>query len=542
MASEPVQNSAIVTDPETNVQYEIDTAQKLGVGNYGSVFAARRLVPVSDVPLAVKVIPKAQKTLSEIQAEAKLLQKPFKHVACFSSEKYHFLFMERVPGQDLIDILYSKEGQTLSFASRVRLLRHLVEDLVNGIHSPRSRGAARVHGDVKPENAVADIDYVTGEVKDARFVDFGGSFELDDKQLDKLIAPPSNVGYTPGYVSPEAINDRKMGFRSDNRSFGFIVLMVFGVQFDIKDEDFNLPYKYEGLFDTIPGFPEKLREVITAFIQRMGNDEYSRRPTDEEILRFFVLLDNYCVAEKAQPYSPEAIEECVECLDRFCIPFTFTPSNVLKLLRRNVAFDVIDMEKIAYALEHIETFSSNEQKEFRDALFGSPWLGVALGTVSGKVAIALYAYVVKPENRDKFDNVRLDKLERRVVAQSTTNILSALKKFETQGLSRKWLAEKSALDNGELGEKKDDALTLKTRLEALSRALRNHVEQNIEPKNLCYFNAERRAARKLAYAIEGGFFKGLRVRYLNQATEGTDENLKRLVGKLGKATRVAKTA
>ena len=91
-------------------------------------------------------------------------------------QKFYYLIMERAPGRNLREIITNAEstGQRL-LPRQVYAIMEKIDQTLEGIHA---RGV--IHGDIKPENIIVDMDENTGEVKSVTILDYGVSKYSED--------------------------------------------------------------------------------------------------------------------------------------------------------------------------------------------------------------------------------------------------------------------------------------------------------------------------------------------------------------------------
>lgn len=122
-----------------------------------------------------------------------------------------FIAMELIEGRSLRDIL-SAEPLPNS------MLLDYTTQLANGL--ARANAAGIVHGALMPENLMVTSD------ESVKILDFGlGGLIQDtlDAELVKDITRTEMILGSMAYMSPEQVSGRKVGFRSDQFSFGAIV-------------------------------------------------------------------------------------------------------------------------------------------------------------------------------------------------------------------------------------------------------------------------------------------------------------------------------
>jgi len=293
------QDPKLIVDPKTGNQYEIDYNQKLGEGGFGAVYVARQVRPSVKAELVVKISLEKQNS-EKLRVEAHASKKALKHVAYVESDNKQYLFFERIPGMNLYHVINSEGFVRVSFASRVKLLRMLAHSLVNDIHAPRVARdgqyyAGQIHCDIKSGNAIVDVDFDSDNVKEARFLDFGSVFLVeDDKLLGKSVqlALGQEIESTPVYEAPEVASGEKLGPQSDIFSFGIIAQDVLTNCFSSDGE---------------------LEIIIKNFISKMKDDRVRHRPDDKKILRFFHCLEAYSIADKNDDATAQI--NCIEELE-----------------------------------------------------------------------------------------------------------------------------------------------------------------------------------------------------------------------------------
>lgn len=171
----------------------IDSKTKvLGVGAFGRVFMTTNRHD-KNLKVAIKVLDKhkLKENIDCIIEEVAILNKLdhpniVKYFETYDDNKYIYLVMEYVSGQQLFDKITQQENQTFG----EREAADYMEKLFQAINHCHAQGV--IHRDIKPENIMITDQ---GSV---RLIDFGLSRASKTKNL-------TDMAGTPYYMAPEVL-------------------------------------------------------------------------------------------------------------------------------------------------------------------------------------------------------------------------------------------------------------------------------------------------------------------------------------------------
>ncbi|MCL2104958.1 MAG: protein kinase [Kiritimatiellaeota bacterium] len=247
--------------------------QLLGMGGMGGVYRARDEALNREV--AIKVMQKSlgddplfvETFQREAQAAAKLNHPNIAQVYSFGQVMGQpYIAMELIPGGSL-DKMMASQGPldpAIVFQIGVQIAEGLSEAADTNL----------VHGDVKPENILFDIE------KNAKLVDFG----LAAMQS----GPNQEVWGTPYYIAPEKVRKQKTDLRSDIYSLGATLYHAIAgaPPFDGTDAAAVVKARFDG--DPRPlrsvrkrAVPEEVEEIIK---RMLSMDPAMRYPTYGSLL------------------------------------------------------------------------------------------------------------------------------------------------------------------------------------------------------------------------------------------------------------------
>ena len=210
--------------------------EELGKGGMGKVYRVldKKLKEEIALKLIKPEIAKDKKTLERFHNELKLARKISQRnvgrmYELMEEGGTHFITMEYVPGEDLRSLI-RRIGQ-LPIGKSISIAKQICEGLAEAHRS------GVVHRDLKSNNIMIDKE---GNV---RIMDFGIARSLEAKGIT---GAGVMIG-TPEYMSPEQVEGKDVGQRSDIYSLGIILYeMVTGrVPFE-GDTPFTIGMKHRG--------------------------------------------------------------------------------------------------------------------------------------------------------------------------------------------------------------------------------------------------------------------------------------------------------
>eukprot|EP00612_Vaucheria_litorea_P003774 CAMPEP_0171461772 /NCGR_PEP_ID=MMETSP0945-20130129/6083_1 /TAXON_ID=109269 /ORGANISM="Vaucheria litorea, Strain CCMP2940" /LENGTH=301 /DNA_ID=CAMNT_0011988179 /DNA_START=112 /DNA_END=1017 /DNA_ORIENTATION=+ len=268
--------SSANTSPNTFVdRYQIDSRNKLGAGNYGTVYKAFDRFTGEDI--AIKTVFRNRMSDLSVKDEA-LIMASAKHPNIVGlrdvlkdNNSWHIV-MDLAKGSELYDRLV-KRG-LMKRETTVKVMKQLIE-AVAYLHNNDI-----VHGDIKPENCI--LDETEGCDPFLKLADFGSAFFVGDVDA-------KNKDYTVSYSPPEVVSRRGlMSPSGDIWSLGIMacILLTGSHPFDYDDEASE-----ELLADRIvndrPFFNRSwnaVDEQAKCIILRALSKNPALRPTAEEML------------------------------------------------------------------------------------------------------------------------------------------------------------------------------------------------------------------------------------------------------------------
>lgn len=285
----------------------------LGSGAFGHVYKAFPIADNGEVDLTAPVALKICSLQEERQKErlnieiSVLKAAQFRNVSgitYFNGEQAFAAFtMEYFDAKPLNHPDSIKMLENLTLAERVDLIRQGALFL-SLIHSERSKYSAFFLTDIKPENVLLGVKIING--KKVYFlipIDFDLASKLEGRNLQKT----EKTRGTITTVAPE-LYEGNCGPKSDVYSFVSIVLMLLNVANPsiLIDENYSLrcDYSMTGFLDelTISNMDLKtqriLKTLIAKFVFRMREKEYHARAETNEVLTFFIYLQQVCLLYK----------------------------------------------------------------------------------------------------------------------------------------------------------------------------------------------------------------------------------------------------
>lgn len=249
--------------------------RELGHGGMGGVYLARD--KMLDREVAIKVMLKSlgedprfvERLQLEAQAAARLNHPNIAQIYSFGTEDgMPYIAMELVSGGSL-DKVMAEEKAEIDIVRVMRIGQQMADALST------AADAGLVHGDVKPENVLFDME------GNAKLVDFG---------LAALQGDSSEIWGTPYYISPEKVRRQKIDYRADIYSLGATLYHALtGVPpFDGPDATAVVRAR----FDTPPKKPSEVRadvpaEVDSIIMRMLELEPAMRYPTYSSLIGDF---------------------------------------------------------------------------------------------------------------------------------------------------------------------------------------------------------------------------------------------------------------
>ncbi len=232
--------------------------QLLGAGGMGGVYRARDEGLNREVAIKVMLqsLGEDQNFNETFQREAQAAAKlNHPHIAqIYSFGQFYgqpYIVMELISGGSL-DKMMTAQGPM-----DPAVVMHIGVQIAEGLREAAEAGL--VHGDVKPENILFDLD------KNAKLVDFG---------LAAMQSGPGNdVWGTPFYIAPEKVRRQKADYRSDIYSLGATLYhAIAGVPpFDGQDATAVVKARFDGppkaLRDIRGNVPDEVESMIARMLE-----------------------------------------------------------------------------------------------------------------------------------------------------------------------------------------------------------------------------------------------------------------------------------
>jgi len=246
--------------------------QLLGAGGMGGVYRARDEGLNREVAIKVMLqsLGEDQNFNETFQREAQAAAKlNHPHIAqIYSFGQFYgqpYIVMELISGGSLDKMMASQGPMDPA------LVIHIGVQIAEGLREAAEAGL--VHGDVKPENILFDLD------KNAKLVDFG---------LAAMQSGPGNdVWGTPFYIAPEKVRRQKADYRSDIYSLGATLYhAIAGVPpFDGVDATAVVKARFDGPPKALRDIRGNVPDEVEAMIARMLEVEPQMRfPTYGSLL------------------------------------------------------------------------------------------------------------------------------------------------------------------------------------------------------------------------------------------------------------------
>lgn len=183
---------------------------------------------------------------------------------------------------------------------------------LNDLHHEKLSHPTILHKDLKPENILLD------QRLNPYLIDFGLSFSLQNDDPTQLFS--TLVAGTPPYMAPE-VSRREGGIKSNVYSFAAIIFAMLGCNIKLLWEAKEAKQKnnqeqqfiwqkeiqtslksaldyYESL--TVAGVD--MKDFLYKFLLRALGLEYGNRPSDDEVLQFFITCDYLCTPDKTKDF------------------------------------------------------------------------------------------------------------------------------------------------------------------------------------------------------------------------------------------------
>lgn len=378
--------------------------RELGHGGMGGVYLARD--KMLDREVAIKVMLKSlgedpkfvERLQLEAQAAARLNHPNIAQIYSFGTEDgMPYIAMELVSGGSLDKVMAVEKAEI----DVVRVMR-IGQQMADALSTAADAGL--VHGDVKPENVLFDME------GNAKLVDFG---------LAALQGDSSEIWGTPYYISPEKVRRQKIDYRADIYSLGATLYHALtGVPpFDGPDATATVKARFE----TAPKKPSELRAEIPAevdsIIMRMLELEPAMRyPTYSSLIGDF---KRYLA--KAGPERKASVATGTKIKIKMRRPGSVS----------TIATGVTAMEVPAPVPELLDDGAAAQEEEEKHLGVGAI-VGMAVGGIVLVVLLVvggLMWYVKAEDAREKREHSAMIVAKQTQARDAIKNTLAAVKKF-----------------------------------------------------------------------------------------------------------------
>lgn len=233
-------------------KYEIRSV--LGRGGMGVVFGAYDTVIRRDV--AIKLLSrkhsKNERALLRLLQEARAagaIQHP-NIVAIYDvleENDSFFVVMERVDGEDLMQILKRSPGRRADWRTASRIIRDCCDALA------AAHGRDMIHRDVKPQNIMLTAD------SRAKLLDFGLAKSVSGENT--ALTRDGTVLGTPDFMSPEQCMAEETNHRSDIYSLGATFFMLLTGRPPFQGKGDHMKVMFAQCHDPVPSVTELVPEA-----------------------------------------------------------------------------------------------------------------------------------------------------------------------------------------------------------------------------------------------------------------------------------------